>query len=87
MRSCSMNITGRWATTPPRIHLCHSPGLPPPYMLAVRLQDSFFYGRREADTYDHVVRLCPHPLLRQSRNICNDKVAQSLPISSNAYYP
>ena len=32
--------------------------------------------RREADTYDLVFRLCPHPLrLRCRSNICNEKLA------------
>ena len=49
-----------------------------------------FPDRREADTYyDHVFRLCPHPLLLQCRNVWNDQLAQyhSIPISSIAYYP
>ena len=32
--------------------------------------------RREADTYDHVFRLFPHPPLLQCRNICNEQLAQ-----------
>ena len=32
--------------------------------------------RREADTYDHFFRLCPHLLLLQCRNVCIEQLAQ-----------
>ena len=32
--------------------------------------------RREPDTFDHVFRLCPHPLLLHCRNVWNEQLAQ-----------
>jgi len=32
--------------------------------------------RREADTYDNVFRLCPHPPLLQCQNVYNEQLAQ-----------
>ena len=55
-----MNATGQWVKTPQWKPPLYSPEP----------------NRREADTYDHDFRLCPHPLLLRCRNACNVQLAQ-----------